>query len=116
MRDFFNALAMVVSSGSKRLRFLLRSDNPGRGMRTFLLGFVVGSLALPVVAFTAAWLGVLPTNANATPSRLERAFAHLALDAATARRAPHLANPIPPTEQNLMDGMKLFKNDCVQSF
>ena len=57
-------------------------------MRKFLLGFVVGILALPVVALAGAWLGLLPTNANATPSRLEKAFAHLALDAAAARRAP----------------------------
>jgi|SRR5580692_286674 mono/diheme cytochrome c family protein len=82
-------------------------------MRKFLLGFVVGILALPVVALGAAWLGMLPTNANATPSRLEKAFAHLALDAAAARHAPHLGNPIPPTEENLMAGMKLFKNDCA---
>jgi thiosulfate dehydrogenase len=82
-------------------------------MRKFLLGFVVGILTLPVGAFAAAWMGWLPTNANATPSALEKAFAHLALDSAAARRAPHLANPIAPTEENLMAGVKLFKGDCA---
>lgn len=81
-------------------------------MRKFLLGFVVGLVTLPAVAFAAAWLGWLPTNANATPTALEVAFAHLALDAA-ARRAPHLSNPIAATEENLMAGMKLFKGDCA---
>jgi mono/diheme cytochrome c family protein len=82
-------------------------------MRKFLFGFVVGILTLPIAVLVAAGLGLLPTNANATPSWLEKAFAHLALDAAAARRAPHLTNPIPPTEENLMAGMKLFKNDCA---
>ena len=68
-------------------------------MRKFLLGFVVGILALPVVALGAAWLGMLPTNANATPSRLEKAFFHLTLDAAAARHAPHLGNPFLPRKK-----------------
>jgi len=82
-------------------------------MRKFLLGFSIGILTPPVALLVAAWLGALPTNANATPSRMEKAFAHLVLDATAARHAPHLANPIPPTEENLMAGMKLFKNDCA---
>ena len=81
-------------------------------MRKFLLGFVAGMVTVPAVAFAAAWLGWLPTNANATPTALEKAFAHLALDSAAARRAPHLSNPITPTEENLMAGMKIFKGDC----
>ncbi len=82
-------------------------------MGKFLLGFAAGIFTLPAVAFAAAWLGWLPTNANATPSALEKAFMHLALDSAAARRAPHLVNPIAPTEENLMAGVKLFKGDCA---
>ena len=41
-------------------------------MREFLLGFVVGILTLPAGAFAAAWMGWLPTNANATPTPLEQ--------------------------------------------
>src|SRR5260370_41773484 len=82
-------------------------------MRKFLLGFVAGILAIPVGAFVAAWMGWLPINANAKPSGLEKAFMHLALDRAAARKAPHLANPIAPTEENLMAGMKVFKGGCA---
>jgi mono/diheme cytochrome c family protein len=82
-------------------------------MRKFLLGFAAGVLTLPVAAFLAAWLGLLPTKAMAVPSRLEKAFAHLALDEAASRHAPHLVNPIAPTQENLMAGMKLFKDDCA---
>jgi mono/diheme cytochrome c family protein len=78
-----------------------------------LLGFVLGLLALPVAVITVARLGLLPVNANTSPSRVEASFAHMALDASAARRAPHLPDPIPPTEENLMAGLKLFKNDCA---
>jgi len=81
-------------------------------MRKFLLGFVLGILTIPVVAFVAAWRGWLPTYAFATPNALESAFAHLALDAAAERNAPRLTNPIAPTEANLIEGMKIFKGDC----
>jgi hypothetical protein len=69
-------------------------------MRKFLLGFLLGILTLPALALTAAWLGLLPTNANTAPSALERGFAHMALDAAAARHAPHRVNPVAPTEEN----------------
>ena len=85
----------------------------GGDTRKFLLGFFLGLLILPAVTLTAGWLGMLPTNANTSPSALEKAFAHLALDAAAARRAPHLVNPIAPTDENLMAGVKLFKGDCA---
>jgi mono/diheme cytochrome c family protein len=75
------------------------------------LGFAAGILAFPPAVFLGAWLGLLPTNANAVPSRLEKTFAHLALDAAASRHALHLANPIAPIQENLMAGMKLFKDD-----
>jgi thiosulfate dehydrogenase len=82
-------------------------------MRKFLFGFALGLLALPLVVITVARLGLLPINANTSPSKLETSFAHMALDASAARHAPHLADPIAPTEENLMAGLKLFKNDCA---
>lgn len=82
-------------------------------MRKFLLGFASGLLALPLVVIIVARLGLLPINANTSPSNLEASFAHMALDASAARHAPHLSNPIAPTEENLMAGLKVFKNDCA---
>jgi thiosulfate dehydrogenase len=78
-----------------------------------LLGFVLGLLALPLAVVTVARVGLLPVNANTSPSRVEASFAHMALDASAARQAPHLPDPIAPTEQNLLAGLKLFKNDCA---
>jgi mono/diheme cytochrome c family protein len=82
-------------------------------MRKFLLGFVVGILVLPVAAWAGAWLGMFPISAKAVPGKWETVFAHLALDEAAARHAPRLTNPVAPTEENLMAGVKLFKGDCA---
>ena len=82
-------------------------------MGKFFLGFLMGILALPVAILIVARLGLLPIHANTSPTGWESAFAHMALSASAARQAPHLPNPIAPTEENLLAGMKLFKNDCA---
>jgi thiosulfate dehydrogenase len=81
-------------------------------MRAFLVGLVVGVLTLPAAISAAAWLGLLPVRADSKPPGWEVAFAHMALDAAAARTAPHLVNPVAPTDVNLMAGLKLFLDDC----
>ena len=81
-------------------------------MRKFLFGFLAGILVLPAAALVAAWLGLLPTAAKAVPPHWESAFAHMALDAAAARRAPHLANPVAPTDENLLAGLKVYRSAC----
>jgi len=70
-------------------------------------------LFLPVIALVVAWLGLMPVNANVHPPHWESAFAHFAIDRAAAHRAPHLTNPVAPTEENLMAGVKMFKGDCA---
>jgi mono/diheme cytochrome c family protein len=82
-------------------------------MRLWLIGFAVGVLTVPLVLLLAARLGLLPVGADARPPRWESAFAHMALNSAAARRAPHVQNPIAPTEANLMAGLKLFEDDCA---
>jgi thiosulfate dehydrogenase len=82
-------------------------------MAKFLLGFLGGVLALPLAILLVARLGLLPIHANTSPGRWESAFAHMALNASARRHAPHASNPIVPTEENLMAGMRLFKNDCA---
>lgn len=82
-------------------------------MRKFLLGFVLGILVLPCGVLIAAHQGWLATNANAVPPSWEQHFGQMALTAAAARKAPHLTDPIAPTEENLRAGMKLFRDDCA---
>jgi mono/diheme cytochrome c family protein len=82
-------------------------------MRNFLLGLVIGLLVLPAALLLAASLGLIPVSADTKPPRWEIAVARMAFDASAARNAPHLTNPIAPTQENLMTGLKLFEDDCA---
>jgi mono/diheme cytochrome c family protein len=82
-------------------------------MRKFLLGFLVGAFAFPVGILLAAAIGLFPIHANTSPSRWERALAQMAISASVGRHAPRVPNPIEPTEEHLMAGVKLFKDDCA---
>jgi len=82
-------------------------------MRSFVLGFVLGILALPLCALIAAWLGYLPALAKAEPPRWEKAVATMALNSYVARHAPHVMNPVQPTDENLLAGLKIFRDGCA---
>ena len=82
-------------------------------MRKFILGVVVTLLVLLVGGVGLALLGFFPTNANARPPRLERQIAMSALDASMERRAPRVNSPVPPTDENLIDGMKIYAMNCA---
>jgi mono/diheme cytochrome c family protein len=82
-------------------------------MRNFILGVVVTLLVLLLAGLAIAMLGLLPTNADSTPPKLERRIAMSAMDASMERHAPRLTNPVPPTDENLIDGMKLYTMNCA---
>ena len=77
-------------------------------MSKFILGIIATLLVLGLGGLAVATLGLMPTNADATPPRLERRVAAGALDASMERHAPRASSPIPPTDENLIDGMKLY--------
>jgi mono/diheme cytochrome c family protein len=81
-------------------------------MRNFVLGMIVTLLVLGLGALAVATLGLMPTNADAIPPRLEHRIAMSALDASMERHAPRVSNPIPPTDENLIDGMKVYTMNC----
>ena len=81
-------------------------------MRTFILGIITTLLVLSLGGLTVATLGLMPTKADATPPRLERSVAAAALDASMERHAPRTSSPIPPTDENLIDGMKVYTMNC----
>jgi thiosulfate dehydrogenase len=83
-------------------------------MRNFILGVVITLLVLILGGLAYALLGYMSTNADATPSRLEGRIAGSALDASMERHAPRVNSPIPPTDSNLIDGMKLYTMNCSE--
>jgi mono/diheme cytochrome c family protein len=83
-------------------------------MGSFLKG-VLFTLALLVVAGLAvSLLGFIPTGADQTPTKFETWLASNALDASMERRAPRINNPLPPTDQNLIEGMKVYTMACAE--
>ena len=82
-------------------------------MRNFILGVVITMVGFVLLGLGAANFGLLRTSADATPSSLERRVMMNALDASVDRHAPHLDNPVLPTDENLIDGMKIYTMNCA---
>lgn len=82
-------------------------------MGKFALGVIVTLLILILGGLGFGMLGFLPTKANVEPPHLERRIAMGAVDASMDRHAPHLTNPLTPTDQNLEEGMKLYTMNCA---
>ena len=79
-------------------------------------GFVAGVVATLVIGVAAVYLlvasGRIPANADAEPGKLETWMAGTSLDAMLSREAPATANPVPLTDQNLVEGVRLFGENC----
>jgi mono/diheme cytochrome c family protein len=81
-------------------------------MRNFILGVIVTLAVLVLGGLAFLTFGFMPTNADAVPPRIETHVAMSALDASMDRHAPHINNPVPPTDENLIDGMKIYTMNC----
>jgi mono/diheme cytochrome c family protein len=81
-------------------------------MRNFLLGVMVTVLVFGLGSLAYALLGLMRTNADATPSQWESRIAMSSLDASMDRHAPRVSNPLPPTDENIIDGMKIYTMNC----
>jgi mono/diheme cytochrome c family protein len=82
-------------------------------MGKFFLGVIITLLVLILAALGYAMLGFVPTAANVEPPHLERHLAMGAVDASMERHAPRATNPLMPTDDNLIDGMKLYTMNCA---
>ena len=82
-------------------------------MRGFIIGIIITLVVLAVASLGYALLGLMPTNADATPPHYEERVANMALDASMERHAPRVNSPVPPTDDNLIDGIKLYTMNCA---
>lgn len=82
-------------------------------MGKIILGIVLTVVVLLIVGSGLALLGFLPTRANARPPDWESRFAMSALDNSVERHAPRVSNPVPPTDDNLIAGMKIYTMNCA---
>ncbi len=83
-----------------------------QGMRRFLLGLILGLLAIPLAAFLYLRMGYAPVATAAPPMPLERALTSMALDARIAKEAP-ANSPIGATPENLLAGAKVYRENCA---
>jgi mono/diheme cytochrome c family protein len=82
-------------------------------MRNFVLGVILTIVVLVLVVLGLALLGFLPTRANTPEPKIERQVAMSALDNSVERHAPRTNNPVPPTDENLIAGMKIYTMNCA---
>jgi thiosulfate dehydrogenase len=82
-------------------------------MKAFFSGVAATFGALGTAAYVAAATGFIPANADAKPSKAERWFATTALGAAVRRKAPTQPNPVATTNENLIAGIRLYKQNCA---
>lgn len=79
-------------------------------------GFVLGIVVTLIVVFGGAWLylklGMFNVSAIPNPGKLERQMANLSMDAAVDRRAPKGPNPVPLTDDVLIDAAKEYEEHC----
>ncbi|MBZ5724647.1 MAG: c-type cytochrome [Acidobacteriia bacterium] len=81
-------------------------------MRRFLLGLIVGLLAIPLGAFLYLRMGYAPVATAAPPLPFERALTSMALDARIRKEAPD-SSPVSATEENLLAGAKIYRENCA---
>src|ERR1035437_1005768 len=75
-----------------------------------------GALTLAVAligAYSLVRSGLIPANADAIPGWLETWMARTSLEATLSRDAPKDDNPVALTEQNLLNGVNLFAQNCA---
>jgi thiosulfate dehydrogenase len=82
-------------------------------MIRFLIGFLTAAVLILLAAFCYVRFGFVDPRADAEIGALEAGVAMPALDASVDRRAPKTQNPIQPTDDNLMAGMKIYQSACA---
>jgi len=82
-----------------------------------LKGAILGvalTLAMALIgAYSLVKSGLIPANADAKPGQLETWMARTSLEATLDRNAPKGPNPMALTEHNLLNGVRLFAQNCA---
>jgi thiosulfate dehydrogenase len=82
-------------------------------IRGIIIGVVLTLAVIALGAYFGIQRGLMPANADATPSALETWAAKTSLRATLAREAPKTPNPLPLDDANLIAGIKLYGENCI---
>ena len=81
-------------------------------MKPFFIGMVIGWIVLPVIGFLYLRFGYVPVAVNGPVIPFEELLAGTAVQARIAREAPTKA-AFPASEENLVAGAKIYREQCV---
>ena len=81
-------------------------------MRNFLLGVFVTLAAILLGGFLYLRLGLAEVRGDLPPSAFETWLLQPAIHASVRREAPELPNPVQPTDENLIAGGKMYRDEC----
>ena len=82
-------------------------------MRKHFIAFLIGLLILPLSILILVLLGLLPVHATATPSDFEKSIATKSLHASIQRNISGIKNPLTASEEVLLVGLKMYRNNCA---
>jgi thiosulfate dehydrogenase len=82
-------------------------------MKHFALGSVTTELVIAIGVWLYLKLGLAEVRGDLPPSRWEISLMTSAAHASLRRRAPEVPNPVAPTEENLIAGGKLYRDECA---
>ena len=82
-------------------------------MRNIIIGVIITLVVIIAGSLAFAFLGFMPTNADAVPPSIERNIAMHSMDASMDRHASHGSNPVLATDDNLIEGMKIYTMNCA---
>ncbi|MFZ0735980.1 MAG: c-type cytochrome [Candidatus Acidiferrales bacterium] len=82
-------------------------------MRNFFWGVIFTLIVIAIGGYLILQGGYVNFGADAPPSSLEKKIATGASDASIARHAPQMANPLTPTDENLLAGARLYRDNCA---
>jgi len=81
-------------------------------MGKFILGILFTLVVIIAGGFAYTRLGFAPIAADQPPDPVEKLVLGAALDPSVDRHAAHVPNPVPPTDQNLIEGMQVYLMNC----
>lgn len=81
-------------------------------MKPFILGLIIGVIAVPLAVCAYFVTGSAPVATAAPPMPFERTLANSALHARIDREMPK-AVPIPADEQNYLAGAQVYRQHCA---
>ena len=82
-------------------------------MLRFVGGIACGVAATAIGVTATAMFWPWRIEATGTPHGVELILMRAILNRAVVREAPHLTNPIPPSNENLLEGLKIFRDNCA---